>query len=315
MDELGGRDGEGIAGQPRARGAIVEAHAERQQHVGGARRMVRLIGAVARDQSQRERVLCIDRAGAARRPGHRNAQPLRQPQEIGSGAAVFDALAHEDHRPLRGHQHVHRLGHAFRIGTGAAGDVGVPLLGLRRLLRGGLLEDVEGHVEHDGTGPPGDHRFPGLADGERHHVAARRLEHALAAGAHGRRIVGLIVAIELLEGAAVELAGGHVAGHGQERHRVEIGIGERDRQVCRAGPAGGEGRRRLAADPVVDVGHEARDGLVVHGDRLDIVRALIERVDEADIAVAAQAEDVRHLLPHKVVDDHLTAVEHVLGHS
>src|SRR5262249_37179641 len=41
----------------------------------------------------------------------------------------------------------------------------------------------------------------------------------------------------------------------------------------------------------------------------------VERIDEADVTVAAQAEDVRHLLPHEVVDDHLTAVEHILGHE
>jgi len=40
----------------------------------------------------------------------------------------------------------------------------------------------------------------------------------------------------------------------------------------------------------------------------------VERVEEADIAVAAQAEDVRHLLAHEIVDDHLTAVEDVAGH-
>ncbi len=71
---------------------------------------------------------------------------------------------------------------------------------------------------------------------------------------------------------------------------------------------------RLAADAVVDVGHEAGDGLVVDGDGLDVVRALVQRVDEADIAVPAQAEHVRHLLAHEIVDDHLTAVEHVPWH-
>src|SRR5919197_37823 len=47
---------------------------------------------------------------------------------------------------------------------------------------------------------------------EWHHLAARRLEHLLAVGAHGEGEVSLVVAIELLEGAAVELAGRHVAG-------------------------------------------------------------------------------------------------------
>ena len=65
------------------------------------------------------------------------------------------------------------------------------------------------------------------------------------------------MAVELLERAAVELAGRHVAGDRQERHRIEIGVGERDRQVHRARPAGREGRDRLARHAVIDVGHEA----------------------------------------------------------
>ena len=100
MDELGRRDGEGVAGQPRARGAVVEAHAERKQHVGGARGVVGLIGAVAGDEPERQRMTGVDRAGAARRPGDGNAQPLREPQQVGGGAPVFDALADQDNRLL-----------------------------------------------------------------------------------------------------------------------------------------------------------------------------------------------------------------------
>src|ERR1043165_985553 len=48
---------------------------------------------------------------------------------------------------------------------------------------------------------------------------------------HGRREVRLIVPIEFLEGAAVELAGRHVAGDREEGHGIEVRTGERDRQV------------------------------------------------------------------------------------
>ena len=123
-----------------------------------------------------------------------------------------------------------------------------------------------------------------------------------------------MLAIQFLERAAAELAGRHVAGDGQERHRVEIGGGERDRQVDRAGAARGEGRDRLAGDAVVHVGHEAADALVVRRDGLDVALALEQRVDELDVAVAAQAERVGHLLADQVVDDDLRAIEHVVGH-
>ena len=50
VDELGRWNGERIAGKPRARRAVVEAHAERKQDIGGARRVIGLIGAVACDK-------------------------------------------------------------------------------------------------------------------------------------------------------------------------------------------------------------------------------------------------------------------------
>jgi hypothetical protein len=177
-----------------------------------------------------------------------------------------------------------------------------------------LLEDVERDVEHDRPGAAGHHGFPGLAHRERNHLAARRLEYALAHGAHRGREVRLVVAVELLERTAIELAGRNVAGHGQERHGVEICVGERDRQVGGARAARRERGGRLARDAVVAVRHEAGDGLVVHRNGLDVVRALVQRIDELDVAVPAQAERIRHLLAHQIVDDHLAAVEHVLRH-
>ena len=111
--------------------------------------------------------------------GDRNLQPLGEPQQVGGRAAVSHALADQDDRPLGRQQHVDRLDHALGIGAAAARDVGVPLLRLRRFLGRRLLEDVERHVEHDRPGPAGHHRLPGLPHRERHHVAARRLEHRL----------------------------------------------------------------------------------------------------------------------------------------
>ena len=129
-----------------------------------------------------------------------------------------------------------RLGDAFRIGAAARRDVGVPVFRLRRFLGRGFLEDVERHIEHDRAGPPGHHGLPRLPDRQRHHVAARRLEHALAIGAHGGGKIGLVVPVELLKRAAIELAGRHVAGHRQERHRIEKGVGEAIGRLAEPGP-------------------------------------------------------------------------------
>ena len=118
-----------------------------------------------------------------------------------------------------------------------------------------------------------------------------------------------------LEGAAIELAGRHVAGHRHERHRVEKGVAKRDRQIGRTRSTRREGRGRLAADAVIDVGHEAGDALVVHGNGLDVSLALEQRVDELDVAVPTQAEDVRRLLLDQIVDNDLGAIEHISRHQ
>ena len=47
---------------------------------------------------------------------------------------------------------------------------------------------------------------------------------------------------------------------------------------------------------------------------LMLVRALIQRIDELDIAVAAQAEHLRHLLLDQIVDDDLGTIEHITRH-
>src|ERR1700726_623560 len=117
--------------------------------------------------------------------------------------------------------------------------------------------------------------------------------------------------IQFLERAAVELAGRHVAGHRQKRHRVEKRIAERDRQVRRTRPAGGEGRGRPPRDAVIDVGHEAGDALVMHRDGLELVGTLVQRVDELDIAVTAQAEHLRHFFLDQIVDDNLGPIERI----
>ena len=316
VDELGRRDGERIAGQPRARGAVVEAHAERQQHVGLPRRVV---GRDRRRCARRGRApsgcFAVDGADAARR----SATGICSRSASASRSAAAPPYFTPWPTRITGRSAASSMSTALFTPSGSAPQRDEMLAfhssGFGVSSAAASLKMSNGTSSTTGPGPPGHHGLPRLPHRQRHHLAAGRLEHALAIGAHGRGKVGLVVAIELLERAAVELAGRHVAGHRQERHRIEKRVGERDRQVGRARTARREGRGRLAGDAVVDVGHEAGDGLVMHRDGLDVVRALVERVDELDVAVAAQAEHVGHLLADEIVDDDLAAVEHVLRPS
>ena len=240
---------------------------------------------------------------------YRNLQALGELEQFLGGAAVANGLTDENHGTLGIEQQIDGLHDTFGIGAATAGDIAVPLLRVRRFFRSRLHEHVVGHVQHHRPGPSRHHGFPGLAHRERHHVAARRLEHALAEAAHGRREVGLILPVHFLEGAAVELAGRYVAGDRQERHRIEIGGGERDRQLRRAGAARRKGRGRVAGHAVINVRHEAGDAFMMYRNGLDVGRALVQRVDELDVAMAAQAEHLRHFLLDQVVDNDLRPVE------
>jgi hypothetical protein len=60
-------------------------------------------------------------------------------------------------------------------------------------------------------------------------------------------------------------------------------------------------------DLVIRIGHVTGGLLVMRRDRLDAVGRRGGRIEEADIAVAAHAEEVRHLLLDQVLDHDLGA--------
>ena len=53
---------------------------------------------------------------------------------------------------------------------------------------------------------------------------------------------------------------------------------------------------------------------MMHRDGLEFVGAFIQRVDELDIAVAAQAEHLRNFLLDQIVDDDLGTIERITRH-
>ena len=54
---------------------------------------------------------------------------------------------------------------------------------------------------------------------------------------------------------------------------------------------------------------------MMHRDGLDVGRALVQRVDELDVAVAAQTEHLRHFFLNQIVDNDLGAIEHISRHQ
>src|SRR5262249_4671400 len=83
------------------------------------------------------------------------------------------------------------------------------------------LKMSKGKSRTTGPGRPVTMVFQACPGRERHHVTSGRLEDPLAIGSDGRGEIRLVMPVGLLEGAAIELAGGHVAGDGEKRHRIE----------------------------------------------------------------------------------------------
>ena len=166
-----------------------------------------------------------------------------------------------------------------------------------------LLEHVERHVDVHRARAARQHRGGRLAQRERQHVDARRLERAFHHRADHVDEVGLVVAVDLLERRAVELLGRHVRGDREQRGGIRQRDLQRHHDIGGAGPARGQRRDRLVAHAEIGVRHVGGDLLVARRDQLDPVARAVERVEHADIAVPADAEHVRNLVPDQMLRD------------
>ena len=308
VDEPRGWDRERVAGNPAAAHAVVEAGAERQQDVGLARGLIGWVRSIAADDPERQPMIGRHDARALRRVGDGDAEQLGEPAHLRSRLGQHGAVADEDHRPLGADEQLERAPRDLGRRRRPAIDLVPPLPwighGGRRRVFG---EDVEWHVDVHGPRPPRRRRLERLSQRERQHLGTRHLEGALHVRAdHGGK-VRLVMAVRLLKGAAVELRRGHVPGDRDEGRGVHHRARERDGEVDRARATRRERRRRPMRHPIIRVGHVAGDLLVMDADHFDAIRALSERVHQADDPVAAQAEDVRHVLPHEILGDQIAS--------
>ena len=213
MDEFCVRKIPRIAGHPRRRRAIVEAPADGDDHVGSPAGFVGRKRAVAPDEAERQRIGHVDAAHAVGRRDHRDAEFFGEFGELAAGFRQRDAMADEEHRPLRGKDQVERARDV--VGRGAA-SLRVERRRRRRHLDVVfLLKDVERHVDIYGARPAGQHRGHRLAQRQRQHVDAGWLETTLHHRAQHVDEIGLKMPVDLLERAAVELRGRHVGGDGE----------------------------------------------------------------------------------------------------
>ena len=88
----------------------------------------------------------------------------------------------------------------------------------------------------------------------------------------------------------VQPRGRALAGDGDDRRAIHVGVGDTGDEIGRAGTERRHAHAGPAGQPAVDVGHERCALLVSRRDELD--RAVEQRVHDVDVLFAGNAEDV-----------------------
>ncbi len=175
----------------------------------------------------------------------------------------------------------------------AGGDLLVGRVRRLRLLLEGVLRDVD----VDGAGPPGAGDVEGL--GQDAGEVVRVADEVVVLG-HRQGDAG---DVDLLEGVLAEQRGGHVAGDGDHRDRVELGGGDPGDQVGGGRARGAQADADLAGGAGVAVGGVGGALLVADEDVAEVGMVAQDVVERQDHAARVAEEDVDALAEDRLDDD------------
>ena len=111
--------------------------------------------------------------------------------------------------------------------------------------------------------------------------------------------------IDLLEGVAPEVPDRHLSDDEEEGNAVLLRRVNGDGGIAGAGAAADAGNAGAPGQPGVGQRHEPRAGLVPAHHRVDVGPPM-QRVEEAEIALARDAEDPVDAVRDQAVDDQFT---------
>ena len=178
--------------------------------------------------------------------------------------------------------------------AGQAGDD----LRLGRVGRAGLLlEGVLGDVDVDGAGPAGPRDVERLGHDARQVVG---IAHEVVVLGHRQRDA---VDVDLLERVLADQRGGHVAGDGDHRHRVEERGPDPGHEVGRARTGGAHAHPDPTGHPGVAVGGVRAALLVADEDVAQLGIVAEDVVERQDHAARVAEEDVDALAQQRLAQD------------
>jgi hypothetical protein len=290
VNQLGGREVEGVAGLPRAAVGLLEAGAQAQDVVGGQAAVVDVLGAPEAGHAQGHRMVVGQGALAHQRVGDGQAEVLDQLRQLLRRVGQQDAAADIEQGLLGAGQGQQDAVGGLVVDRGLLQHLGV---GLEAIEQGDLdlhREDVHRHRDQHRAGPAAGGQLEGLLQDLGEQVGALHPPGALDERAVDLELRGVGVEVDLLVRMLAVIVAGNVAGDHHHRDGVQRRVGHAGRGVGQAGAEVAEHHGGLLLDPRIAVGGVRGDLLVTHIDELD--RAVGQGGQHGDVGVAAQAEQV-----------------------
>ncbi len=289
------REGRELAGD-----AVVEARPDGDQQVALVDGVVGGHGAVHAEHAERERMPAREAAQAHERRGDRRLEELGQGAQLVGGAGADHAAADVEHRPLgleqraSGRPDLLDVALERRLVARQLGPVGPPVGDLGEL--GGDRD-----VDHDRAGTAGRGDVERLVDDLRD----------VGRPVHEVRVLddrqGDAGDVGLLKGVGADQVVLDLAGDGDQRDGVEVGVGDAGHEVGGAGAARGQADADLAGGARVAVGGVHRALLVAH-EHVTQLGSVVQRVVERDHHPAGKAEQGVAAFGFERSDDGLRAL-------
>ncbi len=280
--------------------AVAEPRADREQQVAVAEGGVGLGGAVHAQVAQVKRVIGRDRALAHQSSGHRDLKRLCKGfQVVGSVPGDHAAAAGQQQRSLA---FADRRVDLLAQRPGADTRRAVARVRLNRLNRSAYRagQDVLGHIDQNRAGPPFCRQVPGFLEHRQQFIGFHDQVVVLGHRLRDSRD------IRLLKGVRAGGLAGDRAGDRQDRHRIQVGVGQSRDQVGRPGTRRRQHDARQAGCLGIAFGRVGRALLVARQDAGKM--KLMDRVKQDDDGAAGVAEGMLDALAQQKIDDRFSSV-------
>jgi hypothetical protein len=285
--------------------AVVEAHAQGDQHIALGHRHVGGVTAVHARHADEIRMLGRERAQTHQRVYGRRVDAFHELAQLRGRARGHDPAARVHQRPFGFLDDLRRAPDLPGVAFGE--DLVARQMNRRhRLVVALALQHIFGDVHQHRSGPPGGRHVEGFMHNLRQIFQALHQVVVLGAGARDAEGVGL------LKGVAADQPRGHLPGDGDDRNGIHHGVHQAGGQVGGARAGCGAAHAHLAGGARKPLRRERRILFVTHQHMAD--RMLVQGIVERQGHAARIAEDALDPFAGQALQQHSRAI-HQCGHT